>query len=141
MNPRLRKVLDHPLHQFLGVADISSENGQGEIRIKVSEELVNPAGLFHGGVVYVLSDVCAYAGLLSLLSDNEEAVTHDLHVSVLRPAMLGNEVVFRSEVVKRGRQLCFLNVTATVDDKIIATARVTKSIISQPNEALEPLPE
>ena len=89
----------------------------------------------------MLSDVCAYAGLLSLLSDNEEAVTHDLHVSVLRPAMLGDEVVFRSEVVKRGRQLCFLNVTATVDDKIIATARVTKSIISQPNEAPEPLPE
>jgi len=129
MTPRLRKVLDHPLHQFLGVADISSEDGQGEIRIKVSEELVNPAGLFHGGVVYVLSDVCAYAGLLNLLSDNEEAVTHDLHVSVLRPAKLGDEVVFRSDVVKRGRQLCFLDVTASVNEKVIATARVTKSII------------
>jgi len=130
MTPRLRKVLDHPLHQFLGVADISSEDGQGEIRIKVSEELVNPAGLFHGGVVYVLSDVCAYAGLLNLLSDNEEAVTHDLHVSVLRPAKLGDEVVFRSDVVKRGRQLCFLDVTASVNEKVIATARVTKSIIT-----------
>ncbi|MEC7548213.1 MAG: PaaI family thioesterase [Pseudomonadota bacterium] len=141
MNPRLQTVLSHPLHQFLGVVDIHSNAGQGEIRITVMDKLINPAGLFHGGVVYVLSDVCAYAGLLSLLSDNEEAVTHDLHVSVLRPAMLGDEVVFRSEVVKRGRQLCFLNVTATVDDKIIATARVTKSIISQPNEAPEPLPE
>ena len=141
MNPRLQTVLSHPLHQFLGVADIHSNDGHGEIRITVTDQLINPAGLFHGGVVYVLSDVCAYAGLLSLLSDNEEAVTHDLHVSVLRPAMLGDEVVFRSEVVKRGRQLCFLNVTATVDDKIIATARVTKSIISQPNEAPEPLPE
>ena len=130
MTPRLRKVLDHPLHQFLGVADISSEDGQGEIRIKVGEELVNPAGLFHGGVVYVLSDVCAYAGLLNLLSDNEEAVTHDLHVSVLRPAKLGDEVVFRSGVVKRGRQLCFLDVTASVNEKVIATARVTKSIIT-----------
>jgi len=130
MNPRLQKVLDHPLHKFLGVADITSDNGSGEIRITVTEELVNPAGLFHGGVVYVLSDVCAYAGLLSMLEDSEEAVTHDLHISVLRPAKLGDEVVFRSQIVKRGRQLCFLNVTASVNDKTIATVRVTKSVIS-----------
>lgn len=129
MNPRLQNVLSHPLHQFLGVADIHSADGQGEIRITVTDELVNPAGVFHGGVVYVLSDVCAYAGLLSLLNDNEEAVTHDLHVSILRPAMRGDEVVFRSEVVKRGRQLCFIDVTASVNDKIIATVRVTKSVI------------
>ena len=130
MNPRLQNVLNHPLHQFLGVADIHSADGQGEIRITVTDELVNPAGIFHGGVVYVLSDVCAYAGLLSLLEDSEEAVTHDLHVSVLRPAKLGDEVVFRSDVVKRGRQLCFLDVTASVNEKVIATARVTKSIIT-----------
>jgi len=130
MNPRLQKVLDHPLHKFLGVADITSDNGSGEIRITVTEELVNPAGLFHGGVVYVLSDVCAYAGLLSMLEDSEEAVTHDLHISVLRPAKLGDEVVFRSQIVKRGRQLCFLDVTASVNDKTIATVRVTKSVIS-----------
>ena len=129
MNPRLQNVLSHPLHQFLGVADIHSADGQGEIRITVTDELVNPAGVFHGGVVYVLSDVCAYAGLLSLLNDNEEAVTHDLHVSILRPAKHGDEVVFRSEVVKRGRQLCFIDVTASVNDKIIATIRVTKSVI------------
>jgi len=129
MNPRLQNVLSHPLHQFLGVADIHSTDGQGEIRITVTDELVNPAGVFHGGVVYVLSDVCAYAGLLSLLNDNEEAVTHDLHVSILRPAKRGDEVVFRSEVVKRGRQLCFIDVTASVNDKIIATIRVTKSVI------------
>ena len=129
MNPRLQNVLSHPLHQFLGVADIHSADGQGEIRITVTDELVNPAGVFHGGVVYVLSDVCAYAGLLSLLNDNEEAVTHDLHVSILRPAKRGDEVVFRSEVVKRGRQLCFIDVTASVNDKIIATIRVTKSVI------------
>lgn len=129
MNPRLQNVLSHPLHQFLGVADIHSTNGQGEIRITVTDELVNPAGVFHGGVVYVVSDVCAYAGLLSLLNDNEEAVTHDLHVSILRPAARGDEVVFRSEIIKRGRQLCFIDVTASVNDKIIATVRVTKSVI------------
>ncbi|MEQ3694435.1 MAG: PaaI family thioesterase [Thalassolituus sp.] len=129
MDARLQKVVDHPLHQFLGVMDIVSYEGCGELTITVTDNLVNPAGLFHGGVVYVLSDVCAYAGLLSLLKDTEEAVTHDLHISVMRSAKLGDKVVFKSEVVKQGRQLCFLNVTATVNDKTIATARVTKSII------------
>jgi|TARA_B110000008_G_scaffold264892_1_gene289566 uncharacterized protein (TIGR00369 family) len=129
MDARLQKVVDHPLHQFLGVMDIVSHEGCGELTITVTDNLVNPAGLFHGGVVYVLSDVCAYAGLLSLLKDTEQAVTHDLHISVMRSAKMGDKVVFKSEVVKQGRQVCFLNVTATVNDKTIATARVTKSII------------
>ncbi|MDX1635905.1 MAG: PaaI family thioesterase [Marinobacter sp.] len=130
MEPRLDKVINHPLHQHLGITSIRSEAGEGRFAIAVSERVINPAGMLHGGVVYLLSDVCAYAGLLSLLDAGTEAVTHDIQVSVMAPARLGDTVAFESRVVKLGKRLCFLEVVATVEGRVLATSKVTKSILS-----------
>lgn len=129
MNQRVQKIIDHPLHQYLGVRSISSREGAGTLSIDVSKNVLNPAGAFHGGVIYILCDVCAYAGLLSLLDEKTEAVTHDIQVSVMSSAKLGDVVEFKSKVVRLGRRICFIEVAAKVKDKIIATAKVTKSII------------
>lgn len=131
MNDRLDMVRQLPLHQYLGIDALSSEAGNGRLAFDASERVINPAGLLHGGVVYTLCDVCAYAGLLSVLADNEEAVTHDIHVSVLRAARQGDRIEIVSELVKRGRSLCFVDVRAEVGGQLIATARVTKSIITR----------
>ncbi|SHL29828.1 uncharacterized domain 1-containing protein [Desulfatibacillum alkenivorans DSM 16219] len=129
MSKRLREVISNPLHVFLGVTDIQSENGCGEIILTINKNVINPQGTLHGGIIYTLSDVCAYAGLLSLLDDDTEAVTHDIQVSVMRSAMLGDEIRFKSEVIKRGRSICFLQTKVTLGEKIIATAKITKSLI------------
>jgi uncharacterized protein (TIGR00369 family) len=83
----------------------------------------------HGGVIYAVCDVCAYAGLLSLLEKDREAVTHDIHVSVMRAARKGEVVTMNSQVIKMGKRLCFLQVTATASDQLIAMATITKSIL------------
>ena len=103
---------------------------KGSFEIKVTDAVANPNQILHGGVMYLLCDVCAYSGLLSLLNDAEEAVTHDIHVSVLSSAFKGDVIKFSSETIKKGRSVCFMKVEAKVKDKIIATATVTKSIIS-----------
>ncbi|MHB0774220.1 PaaI family thioesterase [Halomonas sp. WWR20] len=129
MHSRLKAVLEHPLHRYLGIKTLESNQGQGRLVFDVNENAINPAGVLHGGVVYTLCDVCAYAGLLSELTSAQEAVTHDIHVSVMRAAKHGESVVVESRIVKQGRSLCFIDVTATSAGKLIATARVTKSII------------
>ena len=85
----------------------------------------------HGGALYTLCDVCAYSALLSILDDNKEAVTHDIHVSVLSSSPAGATITFSAEVLKKGRSVCFIKVTALIDNKTIATATVTKSLISR----------
>ncbi|MDY6904326.1 MAG: PaaI family thioesterase [Thermodesulfobacteriota bacterium] len=130
MEKRLQKVMNHPLHRYLGVTAIQSESGRGELSIPLTENVVNPNGVFHGGVIYILCDVCAYGGLLSLMDESTEAVSHDIHVSVMRAAMLGDMVTFTSEVVKMGKSLCFIDVRVTSSAGIIASARVTKSLLS-----------
>ncbi len=129
-NEKLVKVARHPLHQFLGATTIASEEGVGKLSIRVTDSLVNPAGIFHGGVIYILADVCAYSGLLSLLDSATDAVTHDIQVSVMRSAKKGDVVDFESKVLKLGGRLCFMEVNITVAEQMIAKAMVTKSLIS-----------
>jgi len=50
---------------------------------------------------------------------------------VLRPGKLNDKVIYQSKLVKRGRTLCFIDVEARIEGKLIATARVTKSIVVQ----------
>lgn len=128
MNTRLKKVINHPLHRRLGITDIESEGGVGRFSIEVNEDSLNPGGMFHGGVLYLLCDVCAYAGMLSRMDELTEAVTHDIQVSVMRPAKLGDRIEFKSRVVRQGKRLCFIEVEATVDGDILGTAKVTKSM-------------
>ncbi|GAB2804024.1 hypothetical protein GCM10027040_35550 [Halomonas shantousis] len=129
MHPRIKAVFDLPLHQYLGVTSLESNDGQGRLTFEVTENAINPAGVLHGGVLYTLCDVCAYAGLLSALPTEQEAVTHDLHVSVMRAVKRGETVVVTSRIVRQGRSLCFIDVVAEVADRPVASARVTKSII------------
>ncbi len=129
MNNRINQVIRHPLHRHLGIADACSEDGKGRFTFTVGDATVNPAGALHGGVVYLLCDVCAYLGLLSVLPDAQEAVTHDIHVSVMRSASRGDVVKMQSSIIKKGKSLCFINVEATVSGQLIATARITKSLV------------
>jgi len=130
MNKRIKSALAIPFHQFMGVTSVTSQAGIGEMAIEVTENIINPVGKFHGGALYALCDVCAYAGLASLMDDQTEAVTNDIHVSIMRTAELGDVIHFKSEIMKLGRRLCFIDVKVTCQDKLIASAKVTKSMLS-----------
>ena len=130
MDARVRKAVDRELHKNLGMNPISSEDGVGTITIKLEEYALNPHGVFHGGIIYLICDVCAYFGLLSILDEGLDAVTHDIQVSILRSAKLGDVVEFESKVIRLGKRLAFLETTATSGGEVIATSKITKSIMN-----------
>lgn len=129
---RLQPLIDQPLHRLLGMHEVVSRDGAGHLAIEVSTLSSSPAGGLHGGVVYLLSDVCAMVGLLSRLPTDQHAVTHDIHVSVMRSAAMGDRVTFDSRITQLGRRLCFCEVVVQSGEKTLATARVTKSLIAAP---------
>ncbi len=118
-----------PLHQFLGVRDLTSSDGIAHLNIDVNAQTANPAGMLHGGVAYALCDVVGYAALLSVLPEGMQAVTHDIQVSVMRAASLGDVVTFQGRVLKQGARIAFLDAEARVNGEVIASARVTKSLL------------
>lgn len=97
--------------------------------VTIGENALNPGGRLHGGVIYLLCDVCAYGGLASLMDDETDAVTHDIQVSVMRSVKPGETVDFRSNVLKMGKRVCFIEVRATVGESLVAAATVTKSFL------------
>lgn len=118
-----------PLHDFLGLEIVRAEPGRGEARIVVSKATTNIAGVLHGGVLYALLDAVCYLGVVPLLAADENAVTHDLHVSVMRSVKVGAIVELTGLVRRRGRTVVFADGEASVNGRIVATARVTKSIV------------
>ena len=122
-------VMDHPLHRAMGVERIEAANGRSRIEIDVGPGMVNAAGMFLGGNVYTICDMACYAALLSELPEGDNAVTHDIHVSLMRGAKAGDRVVFSGRVIRRGRSIAFLEAEARVGEDIVARATVTKSIL------------
>lgn len=119
------------MHRFMGLQALDANEGTATMTVRGSGDAINPAGVLHGGVIYTLADVCAYAALVSLLADDQDAVTHDLHLSMLRAGKRDTDITLRATVQKAGRQLAFIRVEATSEGKLMATATVTKSIITR----------
>jgi uncharacterized protein (TIGR00369 family) len=76
------RVLDllqaHPLHQMMGVSALQAQDGRAALEVEVTPERVNAVGMFHGGILYVISDLACLAALLTRLDEGDTAATHDL---------------------------------------------------------------
>lgn len=125
----MARIYELPLHQFLGVRDLSfPEKGRSSLWVDVNISTQNLFGVVHGGVYYTLCDLAAYAAAMSFVPDDSYMVTHDLHVSVIRPVSEG-AIEFRGTVERVGRTVAFLSAEAWSGDKLVANARVTKSVL------------
>lgn len=118
-----------PLHAQFGLRVVEAADGRCHARCTVGPAHLNYGGVVHGGVMYLLLDVVAYCAAVTRMPEGMNATTHDIHVSVLRPTPGGAELELRSVVRKQGRTLVFIDVEASVGEKLVASARVTKSLV------------
>ncbi len=130
LKKRMDLAMDLPYHKFLGLKLLKSEAGVAELELLPSENSINAGGVVHGGIIYSLLDSAAYVAMLPLLHDNQNGVTHDIHVSVMRAAPIDKPIIFRGEIRKTGKRLVFCDSEAWCDNKLIATGHLTKSIIN-----------
>ncbi len=127
---RVAGVLAIPLHRFLGIELLDPADPPAGIWFPVAESSQNQVGLLHGGVVTALLDVASFLALMPLLGEAEHAVTHDMSVSLLRPVGAGSRVEVSAQVLRRGRAVAFMRAEARVDDRLVAAAQVTKTVIA-----------
>ncbi|MDZ4760917.1 MAG: PaaI family thioesterase [Alphaproteobacteria bacterium] len=129
-HPHFPPLMAFALHRFIGVDCVDAREGAARFTFVVTDAMLTPSGGLHAGFIYTVCDLAAYAALMTTLSDTEGAVTHDLHVSVMRTARSGERVDVDAGIVRRGRTLCFLDARATCGERLLATARITKSLVS-----------
>ncbi len=116
-----------PCSAWLGqhLLEIDSESGWTKIGYDLGEAQFNRFGALHGGAIAcVMDDVLAVAAGL-VLQWGEIAPTLEMKVSYLSQGAAGRHIA-EARVLKRGRQINFLDATLATDSgRLIATATAT----------------
>lgn len=125
----IEESLSIPFHRFLGIEVVSFGAGHGEIHMPVTDNVRNLTGAVHGGIYYVLCDICCTLAFLTVLSEDDFCVTHDINSSVMAATFEG-DLIARARVLKKGKRLGF--VECLINDskgRLVAVGRVTKTVL------------
>ena len=93
-----------PFMNWLKPVALAAEYGSLTFEYKIREELTNPMGHLHGGVIAGMIDDIMGATVYSL-DKSDYFVTVNLSVDYFAPAMLGDVVQAVTKVVKEGRNI------------------------------------
>jgi len=129
----IRRTLEMPIARQVNLRMVERGPGRAVCRFDVTEAASLGSGHLNGGELYGLLDYVAYLAVASVLPDDEAAVTHDAHFSILSAAPRGVEVEVSASVEKRGRTTAFMRVEARIlgagEARLAALATVTKTIL------------
>lgn len=95
-------------------------------------ELLNPAGVAHGGLIATLTDVAA--GVMALQADGftRNIVTQSCSIHYLRPGT-GTSMRADSTVIRKGGRVCVVHVDCFTDDgTLCATAIYEIAYLNSP---------
>jgi 1,4-dihydroxy-2-naphthoyl-CoA hydrolase len=126
-----------PLSHFdalIGTEWLSDDPGDARARIPIRDDLRQPVGLMHGGVMSTLVEsVCSRATALAVLGDGMAAMGQSIGVSFIRPITAGHAEV-RAQARHRGR-------TTWVWDAEVLDADGRLCALAQMTIAVRPLPK
>jgi acyl-CoA thioesterase len=94
-------------NKYLGIRLVKSHSDGITIECRLRKELLNFAGVLHGGVTATMVDVAVGQ---ALKKQGRNCTTVELKISYLRP-ITGRKVTARSHLLRIGKTLC----TARVD--------------------------
>ena len=129
MTPSLEQVEDFfsaelPFFYELGLQLDSIEPGVGVVRFVYDERWTRPYEIINGGTLMALADVSVYVAVFSKIGITPLAVTNELKMNFLRPA-IGGDVLARAEILKMGRRVAYGSVDLFMDgepERLVAHA-------------------
>lgn len=95
-----------PIYDLFGIRLTRIAPGRAELSLRPQPQAIRPGGGVAGPVQFAMVDVGIYAAVFTLRGIEPMAVTSDLGMHFLRPA-LGAEIRCVAELVKIGRRLAF----------------------------------
>lgn len=112
------------LNQLMHMRVITlDKDGGATVQLELTEDLLNPLGLAHGGTIFSLCDIAAGS---AAASHGLVAVTLDSNIHYYRPGQLGKTLTAVAYERKRGRKTAVYMVEVHDDDhRHIADATFT----------------
>jgi 1,4-dihydroxy-2-naphthoyl-CoA hydrolase len=123
-----RGLLSH-FDQLVGTEWLDDDPDHARVRIELRDELRQPVGLLHGGVLSTLVEsICSRATALSVLDDGMAAMGQSIAVSFIRPVTEGGAEV-KARARHRGRTTWVWEAEVTDDvGRLCALAQMTIAI-------------
>jgi 1,4-dihydroxy-2-naphthoyl-CoA hydrolase len=114
---------------LLGTEWLSDDPDGARARVPIRDELRQPFGLMHGGVISSLVEsVCSRATALAVYGDGMAAMGQTIGVSFMRPITSGHAEV-RAKARHRGRTTWVWEAEVLdADDKLCALAQMTIAV-------------
>lgn len=118
-----------PFSGLLGVEFLSNEPDEARARVEVRDELKQPYGYLHGGVIMsVIDELCSRSTVIQVLMDGNVALGQSMDISLLRSVASG-AVTITARARHRGKSTWVWDVEATDDsDRLCALGRVTVAV-------------
>lgn len=128
-----RGLLSH-FDALIGTEWLSDDPEDARARVPIRDDLRQPVGLMHGGVMSTLIEsVCSRATALAVLDDGMAAMGQSIAVSFIRPITAGHAEV-KARARHRGR-------TTWVWDAEVLDAAGKLCALAQMTIAVRPLPK
>jgi uncharacterized protein (TIGR00369 family) len=118
---------------LIGTEWLSHDPEDARVRLSMREELAQPFGLMHGGVLSTLVEsVCSWATAGAVYKDGMAAMGQSIDVSFVRPVTEGS-VEVRAKARHRGRTTWIWEAEVRNEEgKLCALARMTIAVRPRP---------
>ena len=95
--------LRSPFDDLIGTEWLDDDPDHARVRLNVRDDLKQPAGLLHGGVLSALIEsICSRATAIAVFDQGLAAMGQSIHVSFVRPVTEGT-VEIEARALHRGR--------------------------------------
>ncbi len=134
-----RRRLDNGFDRLYGLEVTVAEDGLVRAHVDVREELLQPAGLVHGGVYAAMAESVASLGTaIAVMDDGKMAMGLSNLTSFLRPITQGR-IHADARVQHRGRTTWVWEVQVTDDaGRLCALTRMTIAVRDVPGDPARP---
>lgn len=121
--------LESHFDALIGTEWLDDDPDHARVRVEIRDELRQPFGLMHGGVMSSLVEsVCSRATALAVLGDGMAAMGQSISISFLRPITEGSAEV-RARARHRGRTTWVWDAEVRdADDRLCALAQMTIAV-------------
>ncbi len=120
---------------LIGTEWLSDDPDDARVRLPIRDELRQPFGLMHGGVMSTLVEsICSRATAGAVWEDGMAAMGQSIDVSFVRPVIEGG-VEVRAKARHRGRTTWIWEAEVLNDEgKLCALARMTIAVRPRPGD-------
>lgn len=120
-----------PYHDLLGLEVVTRSGGQAELRLKVDERHLRDNGIVHGGVFATLLDAGIGLAARSQSPAANRLVTAQLNLNFIRPAVVGDVLTVRGEVLNAGKTSVVARADVrSAEGKLVASGTGTLLILA-----------